>query len=181
MLEAASVSAENQVADLRQQFTEEGAPRFDRTILVGMVASLTEDITKLRHKRTSEVAVLLSDSSLQDGVGVILYHCVRDTLKIAARMALNEGWGPAAQSDGFDLLAKHGLIDAQLAAALAIAVPLEKLLAHSTRIQVAHGYNGVDMVRIWSELPAQLAMLEAFAVAVTAWLQAHGTTVLGSS
>ena len=88
-----------------------------------------------------------------------LLVAIQGALDIALHMASDEGWGvPASYAEGFALLAGHGVIDAGLAATLANMATL--------RNRLAHGYASVDMERIWTELPAGLAALDAFSSAI---------------
>jgi uncharacterized protein YutE (UPF0331/DUF86 family) len=66
----------------------------------------------------------------------------------------------AAHAEGFDLLQRHGVIDAPLARVLSGAVGL--------RNRVAHAYATLD--RLWAELPAGLDALERYAQAIASFV-----------
>jgi uncharacterized protein YutE (UPF0331/DUF86 family) len=65
---------------------------------------------------------------------------------------------PSSYAESFSVLANHAVIEAGLADQLANLASL--------RNRLAHGYATVDVDRIWTELPAGLSALEAFAAAI---------------
>jgi uncharacterized protein YutE (UPF0331/DUF86 family) len=75
----------------------------------------------------------------------------------------DEGWGlPGSDVEGFEILARHGVIDTALADDLSRAVGL--------RSRIAHGDATIDVGRIWAEIPAGLAALERFAIAIARFI-----------
>lgn len=89
---------------------------------------------------------------------------MQEAVDIALHISSDEGWGiPAPYRESFDLLAKHGVIDATLATAMANSAAL--------RNRIAHGYGTVDLERLWVELPAGIAAFDAFAAAIARYLQ----------
>lgn len=101
---------------------------------------------------------------LQDGIALSLLVAVQESIDIALHVAADEGWGiPASYRESFELLARHGVIDDALAAALANTAAL--------RNRIAHGYATVDLDRLWAELPGGIASFDAFAAAIARHLR----------
>ena len=131
----------------------------DNAVILRKLSSLREHVSRIRRRRPTELAAFSSDADRQDAIGMSLLVAIQGALDIALHMASDEGWGvPASYAEGFALLAGHGVIDAGLAATLANMATL--------RNRLAHGYASVDMERIWTELPAGLAALDAFSSAI---------------
>lgn len=102
---------------------------------------------------------------LQDAIALSLLVAVQEAVDIALHISSDEGWGiPASYRESFDFLAKHGVIDAPLATAMASSAAL--------RNRIAHGYGTVDLERLWADLPAGIAAFDAFAAAIARYLQA---------
>ncbi len=88
---------------------------------------------------------------------------VQEAVDIAFHIATDDGVGvPASNAEAFELLARHGVIDAELAGLMIQAAGL--------RNRLAHGYASVDIARLWSELPAGLDAFDRFAVGVAGFL-----------
>ena len=137
----------------------------DSAVVLRKLTSLREQVSRIRRRRPIDLAAFKFDTDRQDAIGMSLLVAIQDALDIALHMASDEGWGvPASYADGFALLASHGVIDTALASTLGNMAAL--------RNRLAHGYAGVDMERIWTELPAGLAALEAFSSAVAGRLAA---------
>ena len=84
---------------------------------------------------------------------------MQEAIDIAFHMVTDEGWGvPGSYADAFPVLAEHDVIDRPLAESLARMVSL--------RNRIAHGYASVDVDRLWTELPAGLEALDAYAGAI---------------
>jgi len=85
------------------------------------------------------------------------------SIDIAFHIAADEGWGiPASNAEAFEILARQELFSHEVAIALGATVRL--------RNRIVHGYASVDLERLWQELPAGLALLETFTLAIAAWL-----------
>lgn len=126
---------------------------------------LEEHLRRLRERRPDDVASFAADTLLQDAVAMSLLVVVQEATDIALHIASDEGWELApTYREGFTVLARHGVIDAALAASLAAAAQL--------RNRIAHGYAPLDAQRLWTELPQGIAAFGAFAIAVSKFLQA---------
>jgi uncharacterized protein YutE (UPF0331/DUF86 family) len=95
---------------------------------------------------------------------------VQEAIDIAFHIVTDEGWGiPGSYADACPMLAEHGVVDRSVAESLARMVSL--------RNRIAHGYASVDIDRLWTELPAGLDALDAYAAAVARLLPpATGST-----
>ena len=135
----------------------------DKDVLVRKLTSLTEQVGRLRRRRGEDLAVFRADVDLQDAIGMSLLVAVQDALDIALHVASDEGWGvPPSYAESFELLERHAVIDGSLAQQLVRMATL--------RNRLAHGYATVDAERIWSELPAGIVALQAFASTIARWV-----------
>jgi uncharacterized protein YutE (UPF0331/DUF86 family) len=135
----------------------------DGALVARKLAILADHVERLKTRRPAEVAALRADLLLQDAIALSLLVAVQEAVDIALHMASDEGWGvPSSYRESFELLAKHGVIDAPLAAAMTSTALL--------RNRIAHGYASVDIERLWRELPAGIASFEAFRAAIAAKL-----------
>ncbi len=134
------------------------------------LAVLEEHLRRLRERRPDDVAILASDALLQDAIAMSELVVVQEATDIALHIAADEGWELAGTyREGFDVLARQGVIDGSLAASLGGAAQL--------RNRIAHGYAALDAQRLWNELPQGIAAFAAFAAAVSRFLQGAGTGV----
>lgn len=93
-----------------------------------------------------------------------LLVAVQEASDICFHIVADEAWGlPGSYAEGFELLAKHGLVDAETARALSGMSAL--------RNRLAHGYASVDHERLWNELPGGLDALERFTAAVAHFIE----------
>ncbi len=131
----------------------------DPGIVLRKLTSLREHVGRLRRRRSGDLDSFRIDVDRQDALSMSLLVAIQDALDIALHIASDEGWGvPASYGEAFTLLADHGAIEQTLAAELAAMAAL--------RNRLAHGYASVAAERVWNELPAGLASLDAFAAAM---------------
>lgn len=135
----------------------------DRDVVLRKLTSIREHGARMRRRRAVDLASFKGDVDRQDALGMSLLVAVQDALDVALHIAADEGWGvPASYAESFQLLASHGVVETSLAVDLARMATL--------RNRLAHGYATVDVERIWNELPAGIAALDAFTAAIGAWL-----------
>jgi len=128
------------------------------------LAVLREHVRRLRERRPVDAATFRNDLLVQDAVAMGVLVAVQEAMDIALHIASDEGWELAATyRDAFVVLARHGVIDPQLATSLAGAAQL--------RNRIAHGYATVDADRLWAELPGGVAAFDAYAAAIAAFIQ----------
>lgn len=134
------------------------------TLVARKLAIVDEHLRRLRSRRPATLAEFERDTVVQDAIALSVLVVVQEATDIALHIASDEGWELATTyREGFLVLARHGIIDAELADLLAGAVNL--------RNRIAHGYASLDAAKLWTELPAGTASFEAFAAAVAAHLQ----------
>lgn len=140
----------------------------DPSLVARKLGLLVEHVARLKRRRPADLATLRSDVDRIDAIALSVLVVVQESVDIAFHIASDEGWGIAATyRESFDLLARHGVITAELGTQLGGAVRL--------RNRIAHGYGSVDVDTLWSDLPAGIAAFDAFAAAVSAFVQrSHG-------
>jgi uncharacterized protein YutE (UPF0331/DUF86 family) len=137
----------------------------DISLVSRKLAVMQEHVRRLTERRPTDASVLASDLLLQDAIAMSLLVAVHEALDIALHIASDEGWELAATSrEAFTVLARHGVIDSALAASIAAPAHL--------RNRIAHGYASIDVERLWTELPAGIAALTAYAAAIAVFIQA---------
>ncbi|MDO8349032.1 MAG: DUF86 domain-containing protein [Planctomycetota bacterium] len=139
----------------------------DAAIVLRELTTLHEHAERLRRRRPARAEDLRHDIDLQDALSMSLLVAVQAALDVALHIASDEGLGvPATYAEGFRMLADHGVIDQETSSRLGAMAAL--------RNRIAHGYASVDFERIWTELPAGLDALAAFASAVARRLGNQG-------
>ena len=99
----------------------------------------------------------------QDALALSVLVVLQEAADIALHIASDEGWGVASSyAQSFDLLARHQVIDSDLAERMAAIAAL--------RNRIAHGYGTVDAERIWQEVPAGIDTLRSYAAAIARYL-----------
>jgi uncharacterized protein YutE (UPF0331/DUF86 family) len=140
----------------------------DTTIVLQKLTTLREHLARVKRRRPASAAGLRGDVDLQDALALSLLVTIQEAVDIAFHITADEGWGvPSSYGEGFDVLARHGVIDAGLAKELGAASAL--------RNRIAHGYAAVDVERLWTELPAGIAALERYAAAIARFIPPAGT------
>ena len=135
----------------------------DRAVVLQKLASLRDHVGRVRRRRPASVDALRSDQDLQDAIALSLLVAIQEAADIAFHVAADEGWGiPASYAEGFELLARNGVIDPGAAGEMAAAAGL--------RNRIAHGYASVDVDRLWAEIPSGIAALECFAAALARFI-----------
>lgn len=127
----------------------------DAELVLRKLAVLEQHIGRAAQRRPSSADALKKDDLLQDALSMSVLVAIQEAIDIAFHIVADEGWGlPASNAEAFERLAERGVIDAALSTRLAAASGL--------RNRIAHGYAGVDVDRLWQELPAGLDALEQF-------------------
>lgn len=135
----------------------------DRSIVLQKLATLRDHVERVRRRRPDTVAKLRDDLDLQDAIALSLLVAIQEAVDIAFHVVSDEGWGvPASYGDGFAMLAAHAVVGGDLAARMAQAAGL--------RNRIAHGYAGVDVDRLWAEIPDGLATLDEYAASIARFL-----------
>ncbi len=131
----------------------------NRLLVLRKLSLLRERAVQARARRSTSPDALRSNDVLLDALALSVLIAVQEAIDIAFHIATDEGWGvPASYAEGFELLAKHEVLDLPLARAMTAAAGL--------RNRIAHAYATVDVDRLWRELPEGLDAIDAFAAKV---------------
>jgi uncharacterized protein YutE (UPF0331/DUF86 family) len=135
----------------------------DSAIVLQKLTSLTEHLARAKRRRTGTLDALRADVDRQDALALSLLVAIQEAVDLAFHIVADEGWGvPSSYAESFEMLARHGVIDASLAGEMAAASGL--------RNRIAHGYASLDVGRLWDEMPEGLAALERYAAAIARFL-----------
>ena len=135
----------------------------DSLLVLRKLSALRDHTERGRRRRSSTLEVFRADVDLQDAAAMSLLVATQEAIDIALHLAADEGWGtPASYGEAFELLAKRGVVTAELARLLRQVV--------GVRNRLAHGYGSVDVERLWQELPTGLDALDRFAAAIATWI-----------
>jgi len=128
------------------------------------LAVITDHVARLRARRPTTVEALRADQLVQDALAMSILVIVQEAMDIALHVASDEGWELAdTYRDAFAVLAKHSVIDDDLAAKLGGTSHL--------RNRIAHGYATVDVDRLWTEIPDGLKTFDAFTKALAKFVE----------
>jgi uncharacterized protein YutE (UPF0331/DUF86 family) len=135
----------------------------DTELVLRKLATLQDHLQRARRRRPATIDALIADQDLQDALSMSLLVAIQEALDIAFHIAADEGWGiPGSYAESFDILARNGVLDGELAQAMASAAGL--------RNRIAHGYATLDLPRLWAELPSGFSVLERYAQALATFL-----------
>jgi uncharacterized protein YutE (UPF0331/DUF86 family) len=133
----------------------------DVVVVLRKLSLLREHLVRVRRRRAVDFEAFRRDVDLQDATAMSLLVAAQEAVDIAMHIVADEGWGiPSSYGESFDLLAKNGVIDGELAEELVRIV--------AVRNRIAHGYASVDLQRLWQEIPAGLDCLERYVTAIAA-------------
>jgi uncharacterized protein YutE (UPF0331/DUF86 family)/predicted nucleotidyltransferase len=135
----------------------------DTAVVVQKLTSLNEHLMRARRRRPATAAALRADVGLQDALALSVLVAIEEAVDLAFHTVADEGWGvPSSYAEGFEMLSRHGVIDAALAQ--------DMVAASGLRNRIAHGYASLDVDRLWREMPAGLAALERYARAIARFI-----------
>jgi uncharacterized protein YutE (UPF0331/DUF86 family) len=138
----------------------------DTTLVLAKLTILREHLDRMERRRPSTMQEFRDDLDRQDALALSLLVALQEAADIALHIAADEGWGIASSyAESFELIARHGVIEPDLARRLTGVASL--------RNRVAHGYGSVDFERIWRETPDGVAAMREFAVAIAAYIGQH--------
>jgi uncharacterized protein YutE (UPF0331/DUF86 family) len=132
-------------------------------LVLAKLTTLRDHLGRIERRRPADVESLRGDLDRQDALALSVLVALQEAADIALHISSDEGWGVASSyADGFNLLARHQVIDAGLASRLAAIAAL--------RNRIAHGYGTVDVDRLWTDTPAGVATLREYAGAIASHL-----------
>lgn len=136
----------------------------DEVRLARLLQRLGEQVAHLRARAAEAPETLLEDEVRLSGTKYRFVTAVEAVLDVAHHVLASELWGPAEDSAGaVRLLARHGVIDDELARRLAAATGFRNVLVH--------GYAEVDDQKVVANL-ALLEDFDAFIEQVRRWVAA---------
>ena len=132
-------------------------------LVLAKLTTLRDHVGRMERRRPSDASALRDDVDRLDALALSLLVALQEAADIALHVAADEGWGIASSyAESFDLLARHQLIDPDLARRMAGIAAL--------RNRVAHGYGTIDAERLWREVPGGVETLRAYAAAIAEYL-----------
>lgn len=137
----------------------------DEVRLARLLQRLGEQSAHLRARAAEDREELLHDEARLSGTKYRFVTAVEAVLDISHHLLASELWGPAEDSAAaVRLLARHGVIDEQLADTLAAAVGFRNVLVH--------GYAEIDDRRVVANLDL-IGDFDAFTSQVRGWVSAQ--------
>lgn len=131
----------------------------DPGLVLHKLGVLRDHVERARRRRPASAELLRTDVDRQDALAMSVLVAIQEAIDVAFHIVADERWGvPSSYADGFELLARHAVIDPGLADQLARVV--------GVRHRIAHGYASIDADRLWSELPTGLDALDRYAWAI---------------
>ncbi len=128
----------------------------DARLVERKLAALLSCVERVRQKRAESKETFLADRDARELAAFNLFLAFQDAIDLAAHFIADAAWElPTTAREHFEILAKHGFIDAELADALAACAGARNLIAHA--------YGTMDFERLHREIPKGLEALDAFA------------------
>lgn len=138
----------------------------DPARLARLLLRMGEQLAFLRQRAQQDRDHLRTDEVLLSATKYRFVTAIEAMLDVAHHLLAAELWGPADDSaDAVRILARHGVLDRDLADRLAAAVGFQSVLVH--------GYAEVDDERVVAHLD-HLGDLEAFVEQVRGWAAEAG-------
>jgi uncharacterized protein YutE (UPF0331/DUF86 family) len=136
----------------------------DRRRVALLLRRITDELYYLEARSAEDRAVLRADDERLSGLKYRFVTTIEGVVNVAQHLCASEGWGPPKDNaDSLRVLARHEVLDAQLADGLAHAVGFRNLLVHQ--------YVDVDDDRVVGYLD-HLTDMSAFVASVSRWLPA---------
>ncbi len=111
-------------------------------------------------------AALARDEDALHLVAFRVYLGLQEGIDLASHIIADEGWGPAASlREHFVILARQGVIDADIAASFGDGVKIRNLIGHA--------YGDVDPVKLHAEAEALPKLLTDYCRAVLVFAEAR--------
>lgn len=131
----------------------------ESAVVLRKVGELRRFVADVRSRIAVNAQRFEEDADLHDLAGFHLILALQNAVDLAFHLVADSGAGvPGSQREAFEMLARDGLLDAELARRLADAASLRNRLAHQ--------YGSVDWGRLHAEAAGHLAVLERYAARV---------------
>ena len=103
----------------------------DHTILARQVAAVRDAADRVGEVLPATPEEFLADRTIREIVTLNLFVAVQECLSLATHWLADQGWEvPATYAGVFRVLARHNVLDQDLAARMAAAAGLRNLIAH---------------------------------------------------
>jgi uncharacterized protein YutE (UPF0331/DUF86 family) len=133
----------------------------DRNLLLAKLSAIRDRLDRIAEKLPPTLGEFLANRDAQESVSFNLFLAFQDALDLAAHVIADAGWPmPTTARHHFDALLEHGWLTPLTAEAMGRCAGLRNLIAHS--------YGGLDLGRLYGELPAGRAALAAFSAEMAA-------------
>ncbi len=133
----------------------------DPLLLQRKVATLGQRVERAKSKLSVSKDSFVADPDVHEIVAFNLFVAFQEAIDVAAHVIADAGWEvPATAREHFEVLARHGWMEAALATELGACAGARNLIAHA--------YGSLDIARLYDEAPAGISALERFNRHVTA-------------
>jgi uncharacterized protein YutE (UPF0331/DUF86 family) len=137
----------------------------DREVIEQKLESLRRCLLRIEKKCPKDAATLVADLDLQDIVSLNLSRAVQISVDIAAHLIADmEAPPPDTMGQTFDILARAGVLNPELASSLKKAVGFRNIAVHN--------YESINWEIVHSIVKLHLADFSAFAMVVATRLNA---------
>ena len=103
----------------------------DHTILARQVAAVRDAADRVGEVLPATPEEFLADRTIREIVTLNLFVAVQECLSLATHWLADQGWEvPATYAGVFPVLARHNVLDQDLATRMAVAAVLRNLIAH---------------------------------------------------
>lgn len=127
-----------------------------------LLAEITRRLARLRNHAAVPSDELMGDETRLESTKYLFVTAIEAAIDTAQHVCASEGWGaPDTNADAFRALGRAGLLDRDLAEAMAATSGFRNVLVH--------GYAAVDDRLVVAAL-GNLDRLDAFVSSVSAWL-----------
>lgn len=127
-----------------------------------LLAEVTARLARLRNHAAVAPDDLMRDETRLESTKYLFVTAIEAAIDIAQHLCASEGWdAPDTNADAFRALGRAGVLDRDLAEAMAAASGFRNVLVH--------GYAAVDDRRVVAAL-ANLDRLDVFVSSVSTWL-----------
>jgi len=134
----------------------------DERRLRRLLQRIADDLAWLAGRRAGDRASLRADPDRLAALKYRFVTAIEGCINVAQHLCASEGWGPpASNADAMHVLARQGVITAELAEVLARTVGFRNVLVH--------GYAEVDDDLVVAQLD-RVDRLEGFVAAVARWI-----------
>jgi len=127
----------------------------DEHLVAQRISAIRDRLARIDQTLPVEPAAFLADRTAQEVVAFNLFLAFQDALDVAGHIIADRGWElPTTAREHFEVLERHRVLSADVARAMGGCAGLRNLIAHA--------YGGLDLSRLYRELPMGRDSLLAF-------------------